>query len=52
VDYIIFDGISEGNLKKIIFLEVKSGTSTLNKNEKMIRETIQKKQVEYSEYRI
>ncbi len=52
IDYIIFDGLSEGNLKKIIFLEVKSGSSQLNKNEKMIREKILANKVEYSEYRI
>lgn len=52
IDYIVFDGLSEGNLKKIVFLEVKSGSSQLNKNEKMIREKILANKVEYSEYRI
>lgn len=52
VDYIIFDWLSEGNLKKIIFLEVKSGSSKLNQNEKMIRDIILQNKVEYKEYRI
>lgn len=52
IDYIVFDGLSEWNLKKIVFLEVKSGTSTLNKNEKMIRNTILENKVEYKEYKI
>lgn len=52
IDYIIFDGLSEGNLKKIIFLEVKSGSSKLNYNEKMIRNIILQNKVEYKEYRI
>lgn len=52
IDYIIFDGLSEGNLKKIIFLEVKSWSSKLNQNEKMIREAILQNKVEYKEYRI
>lgn len=52
VDYIVFDGISEWNLKKIIFLEVKSGSSKLNGNEKMIRDKILENKVEYKEYRI
>lgn len=52
VDYVILDWISEWNLKEIIFLEVKSGTSQLNKNEKMIREAIKQKKVRYEEYRI
>lgn len=52
IDYIVFDGISEWNLKKIIFLEVKSGSSKLNGNEKMIRDKILENKVEYKEYRI
>lgn len=52
IDYIIFDGLNEWNLKKIIFLEVKSGTSKLNQNEKMIRNVILQNKVEYKEYKI
>ena len=51
-DYIIFDGLSEGSLKKIIFMEVKTWKSQLNKNEKQIKEKIKQKQIEYIEYRI
>ncbi len=52
IDYIVFDGISEWSLRKIIFLEVKSGSSKLNGNEKMIRDKILENKVEYKEYRI
>jgi len=52
VDYIVFDWLNEWNLKKIVFLEVKSGSSKLNKNEKMIKDIINTKNVEYIEYRI
>lgn len=52
IDYIIFDWLSNWNLEKIVFLEVKSWTSTLNKNEKMIREIVGNGKVEYKEYRI
>jgi len=52
VDYIVFDGLSGGDVKKIVFLEVKSGKSWLNKNEKMIRATLGAKKVEYKEFRI
>jgi len=52
VDYIVFDGLSSGDLGKIVFLEIKSGKSGLNKNEKMIRSTIWNKKVEYQEFRI
>ena len=47
IDYIIFDGLSSGNLKEIVFLEVKSGSSTQNNNEKMIEDIIKKGKVRY-----
>lgn len=52
VDYIVFDWINEWNLKKIVFLEVKSWKSKLNKNEQMIRNTVLKNNIEYKEYRV
>lgn len=51
-DYIIFDGLSEGELREIIFLELKSGTARLNRNETAIKNIIERKRVRYSEYRI
>jgi predicted Holliday junction resolvase-like endonuclease len=47
IDYIIFDGLSSGNLKEIVFLEIKSGSSTQNTNEKMIEEIIKRGKVRY-----
>lgn len=52
IDYIVFDWLSDWNLKKIIFLEVKSGSSKLNTNEKMIRDKILENKIEYKEYKI
>ena len=51
VDYIVFDWLSRWNLKKIVFLEVKTNSSTLNKNESMIKQCIENKRVEYNIYR-
>ncbi len=51
-DYIIFDGLSEGRLREIIFLELKSGSATLNTNERMIKDALDHKRVRFSEYRI
>lgn len=50
-DYLILDGLSTGNLEQIIFLEIKSGKSGLNGNEKMIRETVSNKRVKFEELR-
>lgn len=47
VDYIVFDGLSRGNLKEIIFLEIKSWTSQLNKNETMIKTYLKKYPIKY-----
>ena len=47
VDYLVLDGLSKGNLSQIVFLEVKSGTSTLNRNEQMVKDCILHKRVAY-----
>ena len=51
-DYIIFDGLSEGDLREIIFLEIKSGKSRLNANEKMIKNILDQKIVRFAEMRV
>lgn len=40
VDYVIFDGIDEGNLRGIIFVEIKSGNGTLNARQRAVRNLI------------
>jgi len=52
IDYLVFDGLSEGRLKKIIFLELKSGNSQLNLNEKQIKECIRNNRIWYEVLRI
>jgi predicted Holliday junction resolvase-like endonuclease len=52
VDYVVFDGLSEWNLKKIIFLEVKTWKSRLNKNEKQIEQAIKNKKIYYEIVRL
>lgn len=47
VDYIVFDWLSQWNLKKIVFLEIKSGKSTLNNNERMIKNCVESKHIFY-----
>ncbi len=46
-DYLVLDGLHEGNLQEIIFLEVKTGKSSQNRNEKMVQNTIEKKKIYY-----
>lgn len=52
VDYIIFDGLGKWNLKEIVFLEVKSNKSNLNRNEKYIKDCISRKNIQYKIMRI
>jgi len=52
VDYIVFDWLSEWNVDQVVFLEVKTGRSGLNKNERMIKNAIERGNVEYEVLRI
>ncbi len=52
IDFIVFDGSSENNIRRIVFLEVKSGESKLTKKENQIKENIEKGRVEFKELKI
>lgn len=51
IDFIVFKGADENNIKEVIFLEVKSGDSKLNKQEKNLKETILAKKIKWDEYK-
>ena len=52
IDLVIFDGMSEGNIRKIVFMEIKTGTSHITPREKQIQEAIQEGRVEFELLRI
>lgn len=52
VDLIVFEGLDEGEIKKIIFVEVKSGKSNLNHNESSLKKAIENGNVKWELYRI
>ncbi len=52
IDYIVFDGLSTWNLKQVVFLEIKSWNSMLNRNEMMIKECLSRWKVHYDIIRI
>jgi predicted Holliday junction resolvase-like endonuclease len=52
VDMIVFNGLSNGELKDVVFLEVKSGESKLNSNQKDLKRVIDSGKVKWEEYRI
>jgi hypothetical protein len=51
VDFLVFKGMDEQKITELVFLEVKTGTSTLNKNEYQVRKAIERKKVSWREYR-
>lgn len=52
IDYIVFDGLNEGNVRKVIFLEVKTGKSAISKRENLVKEAIKDKRIGWEEVRI
>lgn len=52
VDYIVFQGLHEDKIDRVIFVEVKTGGSKLTKREKSLKETIEKKRVGWKEINI
>lgn len=51
-DYLVLDWLSEGDLRKIVFVEIKTGRSSQNRNERMIQSIINSKLVSYELIRI
>jgi hypothetical protein len=52
VDYLCFDGLSKGELKQVVFIEIKTGQSQLNKNEQAIKNVIEKGRVKWETMRM
>ena len=51
VDYIAFNGSSQGTITDISFIEIKTGSSALSPVEKALKDAIEKKKIKYIEYR-
>jgi predicted Holliday junction resolvase-like endonuclease len=47
VDYIVFEWLHNGYVDNIVFLEIKTGKSTLSTNEKAIKQAIDHHRVKY-----
>jgi predicted Holliday junction resolvase-like endonuclease len=52
IDFLFFKGMDEQNITEVIFLEVKSGKSSLSGVERQLRDTIRDKKVTWREYRV
>jgi predicted Holliday junction resolvase-like endonuclease len=51
IDFVVFDGLSEGQVKNIVFVEVKTGASALSTRERRIRDAVQSGRVHWQECR-
>lgn len=47
IDFIVFNGYCEGNIKSISFLEVKSGGARLNAHQKSVKDAIEDHKLSY-----
>jgi predicted Holliday junction resolvase-like endonuclease len=47
----VFDGLDEGDLRRIVFVEVKTGGAKLTTRERLVRDAIRAGRVEWTEIR-
>ncbi len=52
VDFVVFDGLNDGDVRRVVFLEVKTGASELSPRERRVRDAVRNAQVEWLELRI
>lgn len=52
VDLIVFQGLDEGRLERVVFVEVKTGGSQLSSRERQLRDAIQAGRVQWLELRL
>lgn len=52
VDLVVFDGLDAGTLRRVVFLEVKTGGASLTTRERQLRTAIAEKRVEWRELRL
>lgn len=52
IDFVVFDGLDEGECHRIIFVEVKTSRSSLTGRERLVREAVEAKRVEWRVMRL
>ena len=52
VDLVVFDGLADGELRRIVFVEVKTGRSSLTQGEQAVRSAIEAGEIEWAELRV
>ena len=52
VDFVVFDGLDEGDVRRIVFVEIKTGDAALSTRERRIRDAVERGRVEWRELRL
>src|SRR5437667_11059624 len=52
VDLVVFDGLSDGEVRRVVFLEVKTGGAALTTRERQVRAVIEAREVAWAELRL
>jgi len=47
VDFLVFDGLDEGQLHELVFVEVKTGNATLNTRERQVKKAVDHQRVKF-----
>ena len=51
VDFVVFDGLDEGALRRVVFVEVKTGEADLSARERQLRDAVRDGAVEWLDLR-
>lgn len=52
VDLVVFDGLNDGDVRQVVFIEVKTGAAALSSRERQVRDAILEKRVRWDELRL
>ncbi len=52
IDLVVFDGLDEGDVRRVVLVEVKTGGSALSARERQVRDAVQSGRVEWCELRL
>jgi predicted Holliday junction resolvase-like endonuclease len=47
VDFVVFDGLDAGEVARVVFVEVKSGRGALSARERLVRDAVEARRVEW-----
>jgi len=52
VDFVVFDGLSDGQVSRVVFVEIKTGAAELSGRERRVRDAVREGHVEWQELRL